>query len=801
MQAMDGTGRGSSVARGGASIAAVLVLTVAAVLLVLRPLSIVLPAGGLDSSWIAVLGEAATRPARWGVDLAFTYGPASALVTRYFTEGYLLWALPAVAGLALVNGLALVLLARRAAVNRRFPGALVFAVVSIEIAGLAAELALDQDSFIFALALVLLLLDLARPPEDRVAAATVLAGAALLGASAAAKTSYGVVAIGAFAIADARALLGLRRPPLLVPVALAAALAAFLASGQRIGDLPAYLDLQGQEASGYGEAMYLAFGRLELGLFLCAASGLVAIVALCGPAGRGARTAAALGTSFVLAIGVKAGFIRADTHTQIAWSLLGLAGIAVSSAFVLRRSVTGAALLGTCSLAVLWVIGPLLLLGATDQPPTLAGLPGTYRDMGGQLATETGAWVRFLRDPPAFIVGARAAKAKAWAEIRASRPLAGLDGSVDMLPSDQSAVLANGLDYRPRPSFQDYSTYTAGLIAANDAFIAGDRAPDWVIFGGGSLDDRYPTSTEGGLWPELLRFYEPQRRAGPWIALHRRATPLRDVLGPPLRFDVRLGERFTVPTTGPVFAAVTVRKTLLGRLAALLFRPPALGLRVMLAGGNEQNYRFIPAIAAGGFLLSPILTDADGFADLAFGLGRDTGAADVVAATVGGSHWAGLFYDLSVSVELRPVTVSASPPSAEARALSDDLARALRWRRLARSLGRGGQLDGDRLFVPAPTTLTVPTAGAHRIRLGFGIADGAWTEGATQGVCFALKASAASGPFWRRCLDPKAVAADRGPQTAEIDLLSGLAAVTAETTCPRSCDWGWSYWDDIAPRE
>ena len=68
--------------------------------LVLRPLSLAMPGSGLDPSWIAVLGEAAVRHARWGVDLAFTYGPASALVTRYFTDGYLASALPFLIGVA-----------------------------------------------------------------------------------------------------------------------------------------------------------------------------------------------------------------------------------------------------------------------------------------------------------------------------------------------------------------------------------------------------------------------------------------------------------------------------------------------------------------------------------------------------------------------------------------------------------------------------------------------------------------------------------------------------------------------------
>ena len=785
---------------GLASLAAVLALAAAAILCVLRPLSILLPGGGLDASWAVVLGEAATHHARWGVDLAFTYGPASAWVTRYFTDDYLASALPDLAGVAVVNGLALVLLARRAAAGRRFGALTIFCAVSAQVAALAALLALDQDSFYFTLALLLLLLDLVRAPRERVATATVLAGAALLGSSALGKTSFGIVGLILLSLADARASFAERRLPALAPAFLVAALATFLLQGQRLSDLPAYLDLQGQVASGYGEAMYLAPQRFELALFLCAATLLTVVAGLFGPRGRGGRGTAALGTALVLAIGLKAGFVRADTHTQIAWSLLGLAGVSVAIGLVLHRSVIGAATLALSSLAVLWIVGPLFLLGADDRPPRLATLPDIYRLMGADLAAETGAWSRFWSSPSRFAAAARAAKSRSWDELRAAQPLPPLDGGVDMLPSEQSRVLAAGLDYRPRPSFQEYSTYTAGLIAANRAFYAGQRAPDWVIFGGGALDDRYPASTEGALWPELLRRYEPQRFAGPWLALHRRAVPLPDVLGPPTRLEATLGQRVPLPFSGPVFARVTLGKSILGRLAAALFRPPALSLRVTLAGGDEQNYRFVPAMADGGFLLSPMVTDAAGFAGLAFGQGPDAEGTDVTALTVGGSRWARFFYHATLSIELRPVTVPAVPPSAEAAALAGDVARPLPWRRLTRAIGRGGQLDEDRLSVPAPTALSIPVASARHLHLGFGIVDGAWTDGGSEGVCFAIKATPdAAAPLWRRCLDPKSVTSDRGAQSAEVELPPGLATVSAETSCLKSCAWGWSYWNDIAP--
>ena len=786
-----GTGQGAAV------LVAWLAVAAAVLVFVLRPLSLGFPTGGLDASWIAVLGEAATRPARWGVDLAFTYGPASALVTRYYTDGYLVRDLPLLLAVALAGGGATACLARLAVVGRARGGAMVLLAALGTAAGLAADLAQDQDSFYFALPLALLLLDLMRPRGDRAARVAVLAGFALLGALALAKTSFGVLALALAVLADARAAMALRRWPLLTPTLLAAALTTFLACGQRLGDLPTYLDLQGQVAAGYGEAMYLAPARGEILAFLAGAAGLVAVSALCGPAGRWGRATAALGCALACAVALKAGFIRADTHPQIAWSLLGFAALALAAGPALRRSPAVAAALGAAALALLWVAAPLFLLAATDRRPSQ--LPEIYGDMRAQLATELGAWGRALRSPAGFAAEARQAKAAAWAAIRAAQPLPALAGGVDMVPSAQSAVLANRLDYRPRPSFQEYSTYTAGLIAANARFYDGPTAPDWVIFGPGGLDDRYPTMTEGALWPALIERYEPALKVGDWVALKRRAVPLPDVLGPPVRIEARLGEPVTLPLHGPVYARITLGETLLGRLAAAVFRPPALSLQVTLAGGATRTSRFVPALAAGGFLLSPVVGDADGFAELAVGHGAEAGGAEVTGFQVGGSRLARLFYAGTMAVELRPVAVPETPPSPDAAPFRAALERSLPWLRTVGAMGRSAGLDGDKLSAPAPTDLTVPTEGARRLHLGFGIHDGAWSAGRTQGVCFAVAPAPGAPPLWTRCLDPAAVAGDRGPQSADLDLPPGLASVTAETRCPRSCDWGWSYWSAVVP--
>jgi len=242
----------------------------------------------------------------------------------------------------------------------------------------------------------------------------------------------------------------------------------------------------------------------------------------------------------------------------------------------------------------------------------------------GQL---TAAW-SLLRHPWASAAALDDAKAQRWQELRELFPLPHLDGSIDVIPSIQSRVLASGLDYRPRPSFQEYATYTPELLAANRVFIQGPRAPDRIIFGQepgyGSLtiDHRYPNFAEGALWPDLMRLYSPECSFESFLVLRRRAVPsalrLGDLRHATAGFDEAVPVS-TAPFASATFAKIAVRYTLLGRIAALLFRPVPLRITVTFADGQQQSYRFIPGIGAAGFVVSPMVDDAAAFLRLAQG--------------------------------------------------------------------------------------------------------------------------------------------------------------------------------------
>ncbi len=112
------------------SILSTAVLALATLFCILRPLSIDVPGAGLDASWAVVLGEAAMLPARWGVDLTFTYGPASALVTRYFTGNYLTLALPLICAISISYAFCFACLIGSAAAGRSNAGLLTIVAVA-----------------------------------------------------------------------------------------------------------------------------------------------------------------------------------------------------------------------------------------------------------------------------------------------------------------------------------------------------------------------------------------------------------------------------------------------------------------------------------------------------------------------------------------------------------------------------------------------------------------------------------------------------------------------------------------------
>lgn len=110
-----------------------------------------------------------------------------------------------------------------------------------------------------------------------------------------------------------------------------------------------------------------------------------------------------------------------------------------------------------------------------------------------------------------------------------------------------------------------------------------------------------------------------------------------------------------------VFATVDVRPTLAGRLAGLLFRPAPLWMSVTFADGHAHSYQFISGIGRAGFVLSPLVPDAAGFAALAEGAAPPP-ERRVTAIAIHAPRRAGWLFEPGIAVVLQTLNVAVAPP-------------------------------------------------------------------------------------------------------------------------------------------
>ena len=717
-----------------------LVLGGTAAVYVFHPFTPALPRAGIDPSWVAAMGELADRPTRFGIDTAFTYGPASPVVTGYFNAAWLTRTLPLQLGFAgLFGWCAALLVAGRRSRRTALSGMAACAAMLVAARG-------NPDALFLSLPVLVFLLAVRREPGRSEAAAALL-GTVALGITAMVKTSFPLSALPLLALADGVGLVRRRIPRFLPLLALGVALGALL-YGQRLGDLAAFATLQGEVVTGYAAAMAIDGPDWDLAAFLLSALALVAAVAL---ARRGPdRWPVALGLGIALLVLFKAGFIRHDLHAMIAWTGLALVGTVLAWTDLPRRAALGVTL-AACFVGA--VYEPVVTVRQSLRDGRATALARLYADVLDTPAVQaTAAWDA-LHDPAGFEARLEAAKVAAWAGIARSMPLGDLPGTVDILPSAQAAVLAAGLDYRGRPSFQEYSTYTAALAGVNRAFLDGPAAPRWMLFGPESpegymgIDERFPSLAEGPLWPDLLRLYRPDHRIGALVALERRDAPAPLPRGPVRSVETGFGADTPVGD-GPIWATLDLRPNLAGRLLSALFRPPLLSLAVRLDDGTQRRFRLVPALAAAGFLLSPLVDNASDYEALS--AGRRTGAARrvtgfAVEATPAG-RW---FYAPGIAVTLRSLDLSGLGASPSAAAPT------------------------GRIAAPVSGVVSLPLRG-RRVTLGFGLD----AEAATR-VCFSAKPADGTGrTLWSACLDPGAAPVSITPEVPD-----GVEELALETRC------------------
>lgn len=581
-------------------------LTPGALLLVLSLLAVMWLAPGLpvvnqDSAWVLALNQAVNDRLVFGRDVIFTLGPWGAVYAGQYhpaTDGMMLFG-GALTALALTAGL--LTLARG---RRRW--LMLLAPLLVATVALHDPVFLAQPLLLLAVAV-----SLGGPPSragtvrrDGLGIAAVLlltAGGAMLSLV---KSTFGTQALPMTALALAALLAGgaVRLALAALAVYLASFAAFWLAAGQRLADLPGFFAAVPTAIGGYTEGLAKDGPWTDIAAYAAGAGVLLWLV--WRDRGRRSLLGTALllpGLAFTLFVAFKAGFVRHDEHALIACGTLAMLPLVLANALRARHLAVALA----TSLAVLAFV--------SHHYPGYAW-PSLGHGETRIAAVASGAWTR-MTDPG--LLGRR--YAAALAAIRAGHPLPAVTGPTDIYSSGQTVLIANGLQWSPRPALQSTTVVSAKLASIDLAHLegTGGRPPVRnVFYRVESEDGRLPSTEDGLSWPALLsEFRVTSYDLGQDLALLQREPGATTAMpGPPLLDgQYPLGTELPLPALpgGLAWATLDLQPTLLGRLATLVFRPPLLSLTIQYAGGPPERYRLSSDLARAGFLLTPPIRNTE----------------------------------------------------------------------------------------------------------------------------------------------------------------------------------------------
>jgi hypothetical protein len=586
-----------------------------------------MPAGGLDPSWVQALNQAMSQRLSFGSDLVFTFGPYHAIYSRTYHPDTFTLMLTGSFLLTLVYWRMLALLWGSS------PAAM--ATVGVLLASFAR---FTDPVLLFYPLLVALwgerLLRSGLPPSQR--GWSWVWTVAPLGLLALIKGTILVVAIalvmlwGLHFLLQRQLLLSLTT--LVVP--LLTALISWLVAGQPLGAMAGYLQTTLELSSGFSESMSATGPNGQIAAYLVGAALVLVLLLLSSPS-------LALTSSVLLYLFVafKQGYVRHDGHALIA----------------------GSALMMIATVAF-WQQGPRMryLLLAAAMIATAVGFQQIGPEISGHLANYTGTLRQFASR--AFQQDLPQQYRQAQNRIAQNDPLPLLPGTTDIYAYNQSALIASGNRWHPRPVFQSYAAYAPGLAELNRQHLLGPDRPDYLFFRVETIDSRLPSLDDGASWPVILKNYQPVQWANPYLVLQATSTqPTEPVFQELYQRSHQLGQWVKLPeqSTEPVFMRLHIQPTLAGHLADLAFKTSKLVIQLELASGEVREFRISSGLARSGFVVSPFITHTADFALLLSG--QSPKEKRVRAVSLHTSRLGSLLWQPSFGVSLQRIKFEPSP--------------------------------------------------------------------------------------------------------------------------------------------
>jgi hypothetical protein len=553
------------------------------------------PGAGLDPSWNAGLAMAVDQGLRFGKEVVFTYGPLGFLNSRIvWFSGLSVLSFLYAAALYVLFCVGLVWSLRRA-----LPLLVTILVAFVAVAWLPMPLL--EIGLLTAVFACFWLLEAER--SGRALWAFVFAASAFAAPAALIKLSTGPLVAVVFLVALIGARAGARRIAAYIVVFLALVVVLWLASGQRLGDVPAFVGHTIEISSGYSSAMLrsttVAPWKVVAAVVAAIGSGLALVAAtwLWGGRDRATRWAGVVIAALVSFAIYKEGVVRVDAgHLTVLFGNAAVLWIAVGLGGRHRRLMLAAA----------------AIVFAISLPVRPAGLGTSFDPVSNVRDAVENARTLFSPGRRDTLIADGHAAMEAQYGL-APQGLAAVRGhTVAVEPWEAGAAWAYELDWRPLPVFQNYSAYTPGLDRLNAEAVEDPAGPERLLrhnplvvqpeFPGADLDDRFlgwdPPEQARAVLCNFAPLWEDER----WQVLGR----VEDRCGAERAIgsvSATAGETVDVPAPGPgevVFARIHgAGVSGLERVQAFLFHAAS---RHAVVNGTTR-YRIIPETAGDGLLL------------------------------------------------------------------------------------------------------------------------------------------------------------------------------------------------------
>ena len=558
------------------------------------PANPIYPAGGLDPSWKWALNQAYLSRWQWGRDIVFTFGPWGFVYTKLFAPGLVINRL--VAWFAISLSLAIFVADR---CNKSFFLFLSIALYSLLLANI--------DAILMAVCIFPALQKSKENSYSMPVRILYILTASMLGLG---KSTFLILALVTVLLLDLKNIFR-KSPPYNLVLFVVFTIFFYIAARQDITFFYSFLVSSFDIISGYGSAMNTDGPIWQLAMFLVLTVILATSVAktINSTEIDPRRNISLWIIAIYLFFCFKNGFVRHDNHVVTAFS-----GLAITVFFIYSSYKD--------SFGTQWIysFGGVIVVCFLIYTQNIGGMVALKSELY-TVPRNFSRTVDMLLSPRSWYQQSVLQFNDAKVKVQAKYPLK-IAGSVDILSSNQSAIIANDLKYIPRPIFQEFAVYTPTLAKINLEYFK-KTPPDHFLFSSESIDGRHPNLSDGYIWPLLYKCYTlegyiPSINAYDLVSKDSSACREKaDNINLIASEHSALGDAIKVPVHGDslIYAKLNFVPSIWGRLVGLIYKENPVILEISYSNGDKETTRIIPKMASSGFFIDSQIGDMNKLAD------------------------------------------------------------------------------------------------------------------------------------------------------------------------------------------